>query len=47
MPAVIFKAASHNVMKARYRYAVQGSDTTMIPRAASLPGQKGGISNKP
>ena len=29
----------HNVIKAAHRYAVQGSDTTMMTIAASLPGQ--------
>ena len=29
----------YNVMKAAHRYAVQGSDTTMMPIAASLLGQ--------
>ena len=31
--------ASHNAIKAPHRYAVQGSDTTMMLIAASLPGQ--------
>ena len=30
----------HNTIKDPHWYAVQGSDTTMMPRAASLPGQK-------
>ena len=30
----------YNAIKAPHRYAVQGSDTTMIPIAASLFGQK-------
>ena len=30
----------HNAMKAPHRYAVQGSDTTMMPIAVALPGQK-------
>ena len=29
----------HKVIKAAHRYAAQGSDTTMITIAASLPGQ--------
>ena len=32
-------ALEHNAMKASHRYAVQGSDTTMLPKAASLPEQ--------
>ena len=31
---------SHNTIKDPHWYDVQGSDTTMLPRAASLPGQK-------
>ena len=30
----------HNAIKAPHRYDVQGSDTTMMTRATSLPGQK-------
>ena len=33
----------YNVIKVAHRYAVQGSDTTMITIAASLPGQKTSI----
>ena len=29
----------HNVIKAAHRYAVQGSDTTVMTIAASLPGK--------
>ena len=29
----------YNVIKAPHRYGVQVSDTTMLPKAASLPGQ--------
>ncbi|MBC7687890.1 MAG: hypothetical protein H7211_06890 [Aquabacterium sp.] len=29
-----------NAIKAPHRYAVEGSDTTVMPIAASLPGQK-------
>ena len=32
-------AAYQNAIKAPHRYAVQGSDTTMLPMAAALPGQ--------
>ena len=42
LPAACFSqlaALEHNAMKAPHRYAVQGSDTTMLPKAASLPGQ--------
>ena len=28
-----------NAIKVAHRYAVQVSDTTMLPKAASLPGQ--------
>ena len=31
---------SHNTIKDPHRYAVQGSDTTVITKAASLPGQQ-------
>ena len=31
---------SHNTIKGPHRYAVQESDTTMMTRAASLPGQQ-------
>ena len=31
---------THNTIKDPHRYAVQGSDTTMMPMAASLFGQK-------
>ena len=30
----------HNAMKAPHRYDVQGSDTTMLPKAAASLGQK-------
>ena len=30
----------YNVMEVSHRYAVQVSDTTMLPMAASLPGHK-------
>ena len=30
---------THNAIKVPHRYAVQVSDTTMLPRAASLPVQ--------
>ena len=29
----------YNIIKDPHRYVVQGSDTTMMTRAASLPGQ--------
>ena len=31
---------TYHVIKAPHWYVVQGSDTTMMPKAASLPGQK-------
>ena len=30
----------HNAIEAAHRYVVQVSDTTMLPIATSLPGQK-------
>ena len=35
----IFSNYIYNTIKDPQWYAVQGSDTTMLPRAASLPGQ--------
>ena len=32
-------AGIYNAIKAPQWYAVKGSDTTMLPKAASLPGQ--------
>ena len=34
------KVTQHNAMKAPRRYDVQGSDTTMLPKAAASLGQK-------
>ena len=34
------QAVIYNVMKDSHRYDLQGSDTTMMPMAASLPGQQ-------
>ena len=39
----VYKTAirlTYNTIKVPHRYGVQGSDTTMLPIAASLPGQK-------
>ena len=41
VPSLILKIliqTSYTVIKVPYRYAVQVSDTTMMPMAASLPG---------